>query len=556
MINKLEFKFGSSLGQPNLEIEPTAITVFVGPNNSGKSKAIAEIAAQCTAGGRMTSDVILENVIFDGFSETEAEAIIAMMEVAPQPGSAAVDQHIFIGTKAGQQQIFKPNFLLGLQQPNDYQRRAEFAQYYLGPRTLMLNGRNRMDLVNDQQGGDLQQAPQLSFQKLFRDDALRNKFSRIVQKSLNRYAVLDPTSLGQLRLRLSTNLPDSPEVERGLGDASVKFHASALHIAIASDGAKAFTGILAEILAGDPKVLLMDEPEAFLHPSLAFNLGRDIAQSLAAADKRMFVSTHSPQFLMGCIQSGVPINVVRLTYRNDVATARLLPSNEIVRLMRNPLLRSVGVISALFYESVVVTEADPDRAFYQEVNERLLSDGRGIPNCIFLNAQNKQTIPFIVGPLRALGIPTAAIYDVDFVKDGGGVATRFMETAGIPDLARQGLTTTRAALAIALTNANTKYKTEGGVGVLTSADRPAADDYFDQLDAYGAFVVRGGELESWLKPLGATGHGPSWLIPMFEKMGEDPSLQGYLRPAQNDVWQFIDGVAAWLLNPQRKGIPE
>jgi hypothetical protein len=42
--------------------------------------------------------------------------------------------------------------------------------------------------------------------------------------------------------------------------------------------------------------------------------------------------------------------------------------------MRNPLLRSTGVLSGLFYEFVIVTEADADRAFYQEIN-----DGTSVP---------------------------------------------------------------------------------------------------------------------------------------------------------------------------------
>ena len=37
---------------------------------------------------------------------------------------------------------------------------------------------------------------------------------------------------------------------------------------------------------------------------------------------------------MGCIQSGAPINIVRLTYRDSVATARLLTSQELLPLMR------------------------------------------------------------------------------------------------------------------------------------------------------------------------------------------------------------------------------
>ena len=110
---------------------------------------------------------------------------------------------------------------------------------------------------------------------------------------------------------------------------------------------------------------------------------------------------------MGCVQGGAPINIVRLTFDNGSATARLLTKDRLVPLMRNPLLRSIGVLDALFYNAVVVTEADADRAFYQEVNERLLqaNDPRGIEGCLFLNAQNKQTVWDIVHPLRELGQP-------------------------------------------------------------------------------------------------------------------------------------------------------
>lgn len=556
MIERIALKFGSSAGQMALAFDVTPVTVFVGPNYSGKSKIISEIASQCMSGQSMSEDVILESLTFECLNAQDADAKVENFVLAPLPGEVVLYGHTIVGQRGQRHQVHRSSLIDALQNPNRAPQRSTFARNYLNFQTLVLNGRNRIDLVNDQPGGDLQQPAHTSFQQLFRDDELRKRLSEVVYQAFGSYVVIDPTNLGQFRLRLSKSPPPSPAVERGLDRVSVQFHAAATHIAAASDGAKAFVGILAEILAGDPEILLIDEPEAFLHPALAFTLGREIARSLAASSKRMFVSTHSPQFLMGCIQSGTPINVVRLTYRDGVATARLLPSDELVKLMRNPLLRSTGVISALFYESVVVTEADPDRAFYQEINERLLRQGRGIPNCVFLNAQNKQTIPTIVGPLRRLGIPAAAIYDIDFVKDGGGVATRFMETAGIPQLAQQGLTTTRAAIATALTNANAIYKKAGGIEVLCQADKGAAVDYFDQLDAYGAFVVRGGELESWLRHLGIEkGHGPSWLISMFEHIGEDPNAADYVQPGDDDVWAFLDRVRAWLLNPSRKGIP-
>jgi hypothetical protein len=352
-------------------------------------------------------------------------------------------------------------------------------------------------------------------------------------------------------------LPNSSMEERGIHEEAVRFHAGALPIEQASDGVKAFTGMITETIAGDPVVLLIDEPEAFLHPSLAFKLGNEIARASLGSDKRLFVSTHSPNFVMGCIQSGAPVNIVRLTYREQIATARVLPNEEILRLMRNPLLRSTGILSGLFYEFVVVTEADADRAFYQEVNERLLRylPDLGIPNCLFINAQNKQTVQTIIRPLRDLGIPAVGIVDIDILKEGGSVWTSFLESAFIPEIERSSLATARVAVKKRFDQTGKDMKLDDGVQLLVAEDREAATNLFERLAEYGLFAVANGELESWLKQLGATGHGPAWLINVFEKMGEDPASPTYLKPTDSDVWAFLGSVKRWLTNAKRKSIP-
>ena len=138
--------------------------------------------------------------------------------------------------------------------------------------------------------------------------------------------------------------------------------------------------------------------------------------------------------------------------------------------MRNPLLRSTGVLGGLFYEFVVVTESDSDRAFYQEVNERLLmfKPEFGIPNCLFLNAQNKQTVRTIIKPLRELGIPTAGIVDVDILKDGGSVWTDFLKSGFIPELEWSPLATSRNAVNQKFKTSGKDMKIDGGIGILVS----------------------------------------------------------------------------------------
>lgn len=300
----------------------------------------------------------------------------------------------------------------------------------------------------------------------------------------------------------------------------------------------------------------MDEPEAFLHPSLAFKLGKEVAGIMSHSEKRLFVATHSPNFIMGCIQSGAPVNIVRLTYRDNVATSRILPNEDILRLMRNPLLRSTGVLSGLFYEFVIVTESDADRAFYQEINDRLLKfTDFGIPNCLFLNAQNKQTVKTIIKPLRELGIPVAGIVDIDILKEGGSVWGEFLESGYLPELEKNALAHTRQAIKQKFDQSGQNMKRDGGINILTGSDREALSNLFEKLAEYGLFVVPYGELESWLKELNISGHGPNWLIGIFEAMGEDPSSHSYIKPKEEDVWAFITSIRNWFLNSIRKGIP-
>ncbi|MFM0513294.1 ATP-dependent nuclease [Paraburkholderia sp. RL17-373-BIF-A] len=555
MIKNFQLKFGRVPGASGERIEATPVTVFVGPNNSGKSRILQEIERYCRSGSIDVNALLLSDLQFKGLDLPSATSSIERLRQPPNPGETQNVDHIFVGSRYGRYQVHFPSITQIVQSPST--NINAFCQWYLTHYTLILDGRNRINLVNQQGAGDLQRPPESSFQVLFRDDSKRHEVRRMVFEAFGRHFVLDPTLLGQLRIRLSDRAPVDDMEERGIHAEAVRFHAASQLIEAASDGVKAFTGIVTEVMAGDPSVILVDEPEAFLHPSLAAKLGHEVARAALSSDKRVFASTHSPQFVMGCIQSGAPINIIRLTYRGGVATARVLPSGEILELMRHPLLRSTGVLSGLFYEFVVVTESDADRAFYQEVNERLVAHKPelGIPNCLFLNAQNKQTVQTLLKPLRKLGIPAAGIVDVDVLKDGGSNWTNLLSSAEVPQLSHGALATMRAAIKAAMNATGKDMKRDGGLQILQPADRQAAEDLLAQLRLYGIFVVPGGELESWLKSLGATGHGPSWLIDMFEKMGEDPASPSYVRPSSDDVWGFLGEVRKWLIDPNRKGIP-
>lgn len=555
IIREIKLKFGRAADLTPETISVLPITVFVGPNNSGKSKILNEIYWFCMNGEHRASNSIIESIELTPTDIDKIEEVIQEITLDPEPNDHLHANHIAIKHQHGRAHVNIDQAKTALLDPNKY--KAEACQWFIATKTLILNGNNRINLINDQSAGNLQKPPQTSFQVLFKDNQRREKLSKIIHEAFGKYLVIDPTNLGNLSLRLSSRKPNNETEEKGIHDAAVEFHKNALPISTASDGVKAFTGMITEMIAGDPSVLLMDEPEAFLHPSLSFKLGKEVSEIMSHSEKRLFVATHSPNFVMGCIQSGTPVNIVRLTYRDGIATSRILPNAEILKFMRNPLLRSTGVLSGLFYEFVVVTESDADRAFYQEINERLLKHSdKGIPNCLFLHAQNKQTIQTIIKPLRKLGIPVAGIVDIDILKEGGSTWMNFLDCGFLPELEKEPLANLRQQIMKKFEQTGKNMKRDGGIKILDTNNKEALTNLFSKLAEYGLFVVPNGELESWLPHLNATGHGPSWLVKIFELMGEDPNSETYIKPENNDVWSFIENISQWFFNAKRKGIPQ
>jgi len=561
MISNIALRFGAGEDQPPLVIGVTPITVFVGPNNSGKSKALREIEAYCRKTMGQASDVILGSLEFEPLSREEIEIEISKIEQTPNVGEVVHPGYVILGklnpqdNKMFRQQVDKRGLINEAQTPN--QRQGHYASF-LYAYTVRMDGTNRLGLLREQDAGDLQATPSNHLTHLFIDNALRAEVRRIIFDAFKKHFVLDPTNIGKLRVRLSDRAPADESEEKGWDARAVSFHRQAVEVANASDGVKAFAGIVTTILAGDPKIALIDEPEAFLHPALSNKLGMEVARALQGSKRRLFVATHSSSFLMGCIQSGSPLNIVRLTYNYANPTARILPKEKILSLMRNPLLRSTGVLNGLFYESVIVTESDADRAFYQEINERLLAadDSRGISSCLFINAQNKQTVWDIVRPLRELGIPALGIVDMDAIKDGGQVWTKLLEGAFLPVASHPPLHAQRQAINALFVASGRDMARDGGIALLAGQDKEACQNLLSQLAEYGVLLVPSGELEAWLKQVGAAGHGPKWLIEMFERMGDGPGDANYLRPSDGDVWDFIGSAKFWLTNAERKGIPK
>lgn len=586
MIEKLELKFGADPSADPLAFQLGAVTVFVGPNNSGKSLLLREIEAvsELDETRGIEGEVSLEDLVIVNWVEPQIppeEATRELLQSRQYPSEPELDEY-FGPVRQGYTRIGKPLFESSRGRPSvqlkpvvlddllsqlmsahedvsqlkqDAELRAAVFGSFISLFTVRLDGSVRLGLLNEREAGPRKRRAYNHLQALYQDDDARNRLRSITHGAFGRYFTIDPTGMRMLRVCMPTEEPPTG-IEESLDQEAQEFFGKATDLADLSDGVKAFTGLAAAVLSLDYRIMLIDEPEAFLHPVLARKLGRHLTEIASDRQGRVLAATHSPDFLMGCVESG-EVSVVRLTYRDDGvserATARRLPSSALKQMMTDPLLRSTGMLSGLFHEGVVVGEADTDRSVYQEVNQRLWEhDQTGAENTLFVNAHEKSSVRKIVQPLREMGIPAAAIVDLDII-DGKGF-NDLLIAAGVPDELRSSWNDLRSKIDAKFAELSLVAKKDG-IQALPDEQKQGAEVLVSNAAAYGVFIVPVGELERWLPQLHDREDRPGkkgWTPWLFGLMNDEPELFGV---EDDDIWGFMRRVGKWISNPERKGIP-
>jgi hypothetical protein len=557
LIKKISLMFGAGEGQESLSLEPSGITLFVGPNNSGKSLVLREIE-KCCATHNKSSNHVLADI---EFAIPQKDVVLKDLEskrTEPNKGENVPDGSIVVH-RINTYQGLKPREVVPLNQVGswvDSNNIGALARYYISLFTVRLDGATRTTLLNPANRGDLLASPTNILSALWVDSKSRTKIRNLTNEAFGSFFTIDALNGALLRARLAKRAPLDESEEQSLDQRSRDYHRDSIEIIEASDGVKAFTGMISTILGQNCKIPLIDEPEAFLHPPLAKRLGKELAETASTRDACAFIATHSADFLMGCVSGSPEVNIVRLTYKGGKPTARLLKHARLQEIIKSPLMRSTGVLSALFHEGAVVCEGDSDRALYQEINDRIASiEKKNYSEALFINAHSKQSTSKIAGPLREMGIPAAIIVDFDILKKNDEFKILLSEL-NIPSTLASGWCQQKALISQHCTDIAIDWKRRGMLDVKDHDMNLSLKTLLRALADFGIFVVPNGELESWLTNIGvqSTSNKKYWLLNVFEVLGGDPECSNYINPQNDDIWDFMRGIASWINNPGRNGV--
>lgn len=535
-IKKITFNDATSF-----ELQKDEIVLFVGPNNVGKSVSLKEINTLLNS--RSKKSIIITDVEIEKEGE-EKDLVDYIKSVAivndenptnPQLSGYKINTH---------ESNIKPwwkNFESGITGLQPF-----FSNYFT---TI-----ERLNSVNPPNNISFsKQAPSHPIHFLHRDDQLELRFSEYFKKAFGEELIVNRGAGAKVPIHVGIR----PVPKSGEDRISLTYVQEIEKLPVLNeqgDGMKSFVGVMLYSFIAQYSVILIDEPEAFLHPPQARLLGQMIGKELPT-DRQLFLASHSGDFLRGILDSGSKkIRIVRIDRVGNTNKISELKPDEINDLWSDPLLRHSNVLDGIFHKKVILCESDSDCRFYSAILEAVI-EKQNLSNqdFMFIHCGGKHRIPQVVHALKKLDVTIEVICDFDvlnnedplkkIVENLGGdwsvIKPKWKNVKESVDRKRPELETTdvKKEISDVLDNVSERIfpKTEAKkinsilkkisawshakeVGKSFIPSGNPTSDYsfiFNEFQKINLHIVDVGELEGFCKSVG--NHGPKWVNKVLEK---------------------------------------
>jgi AAA domain, putative AbiEii toxin, Type IV TA system len=284
------------------------------------------------------------------------------------------------------------------------------------------------------------------------------------------------------------------------------------------DGMKSFIGLVLTVIAGSSQILLVDEPEAFLHPAQARRLGRFVRDAAAERDRQVIVATHDRDFLLGLLEGkGGDLNVVRVSRDDEVNHFRYLAADRISEIWADPVLRYSNLLQGLFHRAVVICEGDSDCRFYGAVLDQLGAEQAKqarTDDVLFVPSGGKSRAATMAKAMSSAGVEAHVIVDFDIFKSRAQVSALAESTGFDWTDAMDGhyVTFANAANGKQLWD---QLKQQGLTAVTAGAPNVACEALLTALRERRVHVVPVGEMEGFDRSISAK--AGTWVSEMLSK---------------------------------------
>jgi predicted ATPase len=527
------------------------IVVFVGPNNAGKSRALQDIIQK--ARDKKNEGIVIKDIEMSmaGTQDDLVDWLLRSSRKSSQDPSNPVYTRLGASVNELQARAWWQNSSGGFHQL------ASFFVYHL-------TTENRLTAANPAPNIALARAPRTNpIHYLQVDDSLESKISGYFNEAFGHDLIVHRCAGNEVPLHCGKKpTPQQDEDRVSLGYLRELEKLPTLHSQ--GDGMRSFVGVLLHTLVIDHSVILIDEPEAFLHPPQARLMGQMLIKEVPS-DRQLFIATHSGDFLKGLLDGNSPrVRIVRIQHKDMINPIKELDNPGVTRVWKDPILRYSNVLDGLFHSKVIICESDSDCRFYNAIMDALIEPNEKTrrEHVMFLHCGGKARMPVVIRALRNLDVPVNVVSDFDLLNSESPIS-EICEAMGIGwteqredwalvkssiDQKRPELDSVEVVREIQqlLATVQEKYfpkdtkkdietvlrkaspwahaKTIGKNFVPSGDPTVACERLFRAFEEKGLFVVPVGELEGFCRSVG--NHGPKWVSEVLEKkdIAEDPEL--------------------------------
>jgi len=353
-------KFGifvesATIAGTNVTLPGPGVTAIVGANNVGKSTLLRNLQAEVLAPGSSVGSAVrlvtetqvrIEGGAADFKAWLGRHSVFRPANPSTGEGSSFWRPRLQVpvdGAANLWEGVPWPSRNESLSyNPNDAHKRTGGAFIY----TADVMGRFQ-EVAGTSQRQDVTEPPSHALHYLQDDAALLKRLNDICQQIFRIPLTLDSVS-GYMRLRVGI-----PDVAAPIMDQSQHAYRASLGrlptLEAQGDGMRSLLGLLLPLIVASYSLIFVDEPEAFLHPPQAFQLGRVLGQLAEETRIQIVLATHDRSLLAGLLNSGVDLSVIRLSRQGNTTKASQLPANDLKTMWTDPVLRYSNVLDGLFH---------------------------------------------------------------------------------------------------------------------------------------------------------------------------------------------------------------
>lgn len=532
------------------------VLLIVGPNGSGKTLALSEIHRLLRYGNHQTNtpEIVSDLSLKAPQNRVELSTLIASIlfrTVANDPNN----NWVLACSDSGDITEVPINLAhFDNRSPDDAIRDINLRQHLMDafcvfPRlhsiTYCLQNK-KMQIMN----ADVR--PENIHQYFLKHPNRKEKVNKLLKSTFNKTICIEPINNGELRLVIGTGEPPETSIAINPSRQMEQYYRQCKSFERFGDGFRVFVGLITLVFASDHKILLLDEPEIYLHAPLIRRLARELVNEFTDRDGTVLAATHSSDFIAGCLDVTDDIAIVRLTYsqESNAATVSIIEHSLLKRFIDHPVLRNIDALPGLFYESVVIVEGQGDKVAYSEVNRKLNRHSKGIRDTLFISAMGKTNLHSISEPFIKSGIPTATICDFDVFLRKVSINNLKAITALQSASSTQSLSTEIDSCVAILQNYPTDQIKQNGLMVLNATDASRVRVLLSKLWTFGVFVVPFGELESWFSMMGV-GTGVTDKAELLEHgllhiADDSVGVPHSLSDAYSSIWAFVHQIKSWI----------